>query len=214
MHVHIMPNRGSSPTNLLRESYREGASVRKRTLANLSGLSMAQVAAIRAVRRGVEICPVAPCVEITATGTHGHVEAVVAATQRLGFAALIASKPCRERDLVAAMEASRIPAPAAKWATTHWWHTTTLAEDFGVTEASEDYLYDVMDWLPKRQDAMQKKLAMRHMSAGGLLLYDLSSSYFEGSTRPLAKRGTRPVSYRRSPMRGAVPLPCRCTRAM
>ena len=61
---------------------------------------------------------------------------------------------------------------------------------------------------------MQKKLAMRHMSAGGLLLYDLSSSYFEGSTGPLAKRGTRPVSYRRSPMRGAVPLPCRCTRAM
>ena len=203
MHIHIVPNRGSSPTVLLRESYREGASVRKRTLANLSGLPMAQVEAIRSVLRGVAICPVAQCFEITATRAHGHVEAVAAAMQRLGFASLIASKPCRERDLVAAMVASRILAPAAKLATTRWWHTTTLAEDFGVTDASEDDLYDAMDWLLKRQDAIQKKLATRHLSAGGLVLYDLSSSYFEGSTCSLArlgysrdgKRGTLQVNY-------------------
>ena len=203
MHIHIVPNRGASPTVLLRESYREGASVRKRTLANLSGLPMAQVEAIRSVLRGVAICPVAQCFEITATRAHGHVEAVAAAMQRLGFASLIASKPCRERDLVAAMVASRILAPAAKLATTRWWHTTTLAEDFGVTDASEDDLYDAMDWLLKRQDAIQKKLATRHLSAGGLVLYDLSSSYFEGSTCPLArlgysrdgKRGTLQVNY-------------------
>ena len=203
MHIHIVPNRGASPTVLLRESYREGASVRKRTLANLSGLPMAQVEAIRSVLRGVAICPVAQCFEITATRAHGHVEAVAAAMQRLGFASLIASKPCRERDLVAAMVASRILAPATKLATTRWWHTTTLAEDFDVADAREDDLYDAMDWLLKRQDAIQKKLATRHLSAGGLVLYDLSSSYFEGSTCPLAKlgysrdgkRGTLQVNY-------------------
>ena len=203
MHIHIVPNRGSPPTVLLRESFREGASVRKRTLANLSSLPMAQIEAIRAVLRGVEICPVAQCFEIMATRAHGHVQAVAAAMQRLGFASLIASKPCRERERVLAMVASRILAPSTKLATTRWWHTTTLAEDFGVVDASEDHLYDAMDWLLKRQDAIQKKLATRHLGAGGLVLYDLSSSYFEGSTCPLAKlgysrdgkRGTLQVNY-------------------
>ena len=203
MHIHIVPNRGSPPTVLLRESFREGASVRKRTLANLSSLPMAQIEAIRSVLLGVEVCPVAQCFEITATRAHGHVQAVAAAMQRLGFASLIASKPCRARDLVLAMVASRILAPATKLATTRWWHTTTLAEDFSVADASEDDLYAAMDWLLTRQDAIQKKLAARHLSTGGLVLYDLSSSYFEGLTCPLAKlgysrdgkRGTLQVNY-------------------
>ena len=203
MHIHIVPNRGSPPTVLLRESFREGASVRKRTLANLSSLPMAQIEAIRSVLLGVEVCPVAQCFEITATRAHGHVQAVAAAMQRLGFASLIASKPCRERDLVLAMVASRILAPATKLATTRWWHTTTLAEDFRVADASEDDLYAAMDWLLTRQNTIQKKLATRHLSAGGLVLYDLSSSYFEGTTCPLAKlgysrdgkRGTLQVNY-------------------
>jgi len=203
MHIHIVPNRGAPPTVLLRESFREGASVRKRTLANLSSLPMAQIEAIRSVLLGVEVCPVAQCFEITATRAHGHVQAVAAAMQRLGFASLIASKPCRARNLVLAMVASRILAPATKLATTRWWHTTTLAEDFSVADASEDDLYAAMDWLLTRQDAIQKKLATRHLSAGGLVLYDLSSSYFEGLTCPLAKlgysrdgkRGTLQVNY-------------------
>ena len=203
MHIHIVPNRGAPPTVLLRESFREGASVRKRTLANLSSLPMAQIEAIRSVLLGVEVCPVAQCFEITATRAHGHVQAVAAAMQRLGFASLIASKPCRARDLVLAMVASRILAPATKLATTRWWHTTTLAEDFSVADASEDDLYAAMDWLLTRQDAIQKKLATRHLSTGGLVLYDLSSSYFEGLTCPLAKlgysrdgkRGTLQVNY-------------------
>ena len=87
------------------------------------------------------------------------------------------------------MVASRIVAPHTKLATTRWWHTTTLAEDFGVTGADEDDLYAAMDWLLARQDAIQKKLAARHLSEGGLVLYDLSSSYFEGSCCPLAKLG-------------------------
>jgi hypothetical protein len=189
MHIHVVPNRGSPPTVLLRESYREGSKVGKRTLANLSSLSAAQIEAIRAALRGEALQPVAHSFEITASRSHGHVQAVGQAMQRLALASLFASKPCRERDRVLAMVASRIVAPHTKLATTRWWHTTTLAEDFGVADADEDDLYAAMDWLLERQGAIQKKLAARHLSAGGLVLYDLSSSYFEGSTCPLAKLG-------------------------
>ena len=189
MHIHIVPNRGSPPTVLLRESFREGAKVGKRTLANLSALPAAQVEAIRAVLRGEELRPLAHSLEITASRAHGHVQAVSATMQRLALAGLLGSKPSREPDLVLAMVASRIIAPHTKLATTRQWHTTTLAEDFGVADANEDDLYAAMDWLLERQDTIQKKLAARHLSAGGLVLYDLSSSYFEGSCCPLARRG-------------------------
>lgn len=187
MHIHIVPNRGSPPTVLLRESYREGAKVRKRTLANLSSLSAAQIEAIRAVLAGQAVQPSARSLEITSSRAHGHVQAVTLAMQSLGFASLLGAKLSRE--LVLAMVAARIVAPHTKLATTRWWHTTTLASDFGVAEANEDDLYAAMDWLLARQDAIQKKLAARHLSDGGLVLYDLSSSYFEGTTCPLAKLG-------------------------
>jgi transposase len=189
MHIHIVPNRGSPPTVLLRESYREGEKVRKRTLANLSSLSAAQIEAIRATLRGATLPPAAAGLEITTSRAHGHVQAVALALQRLGFAALLATKSCRARALVLAMVAARIVAPHTKLATTRWWHTTTLAADFGVADASEDDLYAAMDWLLTRQGAIQKKLAARHLRTGSLVLYDLSSSYFEGSCCPLAKRG-------------------------
>jgi len=189
MHIHIVPNRGSPPTVLLRESFREGSKVGKRTLANLSSLSAAQIEAIRAALRGEALAPVAQCFEISASRSHGQVQAVALALQQLGLASVIASKACRERDLVLAMVASRILAPHTKLATTRWWHTTTLAEDFAVAQASEDDLYAAMDWLLARQDTIQKKLAVRHLSQGSLVLYDLSSSYFEGSCCPLAKLG-------------------------
>ena len=175
-------------THLLRRSYREGGSVKNETLGNLSHLPDALVEIIRRSLRGETFVPL-QAFEIVRSRAHGHVEAVATAMQRLGFASLIASKPCRERDLVLAMVASRIVAPQTKLATTRWWHTTTLAEDFAVTDAGEDDLYAAMDWLLQRQDIIQKKLAARHLSAGGLVLYDLSSSYFEGTTCPLAKRG-------------------------
>jgi len=117
------------------------------------------------------------------------VQAVAAAMQRLGFASLLGSKPSRERELVLAMVAARIVAPHTKLATTRWWHTCTLAADFAVVDANEDDLYAAMDWLLARQDTIQKKLAARHLHEGGLVLYDLSSSYFEGTTCPLAKLG-------------------------
>ena len=203
MHINIVPNRGSSPTVLLRESYREGAKVCKRTLANLSALSAAQVQMIRASLRGDVLQPIDQTFEITASPAHGHVQAVSLAMQRLGFASLLAAKPCPERDLVAAMVASRIVCPATKLATTRLWHTSTLAQEFGVTDATEDDLYAAMDWLLAGQDRIQKKLAARHLKEDALVLYDLSSSYFEGSHCPLArlgysrdgKRGTLQVNY-------------------
>jgi len=203
MHINIVPNRGSSPTVLLRESYREGAKVCKRTLANLSALSAAQVQMIRSTLRGDVLQPIDQTFEITASAAHGHVQAVWQAMQRLGFASLLASKPCPDRDLVAAMVASRIICPATKLATTRLWHTSTLAHEFGVTDATEDDLYAAMDWLLAGQDRIQEKLAARHLQEDALVLYDLSSSYFEGSHCPLAKlgysrdgkRGTLQVNY-------------------
>ena len=176
-------------THLLRRSYREGGSVKNETLGNLSHLPDALVDIIRRSLQGETFVPLAQTFEISRSRAHGHVQAVATAMQRLDFASLIAAKPCRERDLVLAMVASRIVAPQTKLATTRWWHTTTLAEDFGVAEANEDDLYAVMDWLLARQGSIEKKLAARHLSAGALVLYDLSSSYFEGTTCPLAKRG-------------------------
>jgi len=193
MHIHIVPNRGSPPTVLLRESYREGAKVLKRTLANLSSLSSAQIGAIRATLRGEALVPLAQSsaqsFEAIASPSHGHVQAVALVFQRVGFASLLASKSCRERDLVLAMVTARILAPHTKLATTRWWHTTTLPEEFGVVDADEDDLYAAMDWLLAHQNRIQKKLAARHLSEGGLVLYDLSSSYFEGTCCPLAKLG-------------------------
>ena len=198
MHIHIVPSRGSTPTVLLRESYREGSKVGKRTLANLSSLSAAQIEAMRAALRGEAVAPLAQAFEITASRSHGHVQAVALTMQRLGLAALLGA-PCGARDRVLAMVAARIVAPHTKLATTRWWHTTTLAEDFGVVEADEDDLYAAMDWLLARQGAIQKRLAARHLREGGLVLYDLSSSYFEGSCCPLAKLG-----YSRDGRRGML----------
>ena len=176
-------------THLLRRSYREGGKVKNETLGNLSHLPDALVEIIRRSLQGETFVPLTQTFEITRSRAHGHVQAVATTMQRLGFASLIAAKPCRERDLVMAMVASRIVAPQTKLATTRWWHTTTLADDFAVSDASENDLYAAMDWLLQRQSTIEKKLAARHLSAGGLVLYDLSSSYFEGSTCPLAKRG-------------------------
>jgi len=189
MHIDAVPNRGSRPTYLLRESYREGKTVRKRTLANLSALSDDQIAAIRAVLAGANVQPVEALFETVCSRLHGHVQAVRVAMQRLGFEQLIASRPSVERDRVCALVAARILWPASKLATTRWWHTTTLAQQFGVEHAGEDDLYAAMDWLLARQGRIQKKLAARHLQEGGLALYDLSSSYFEGSCCALGRIG-------------------------
>lgn len=189
MHIDAVPNRTSRPTYLLRESYREGQRVRKRTLANLSALSDEQIEAIRAVLSGVAVRPVEELFETVRSRPHGHVQAVRVAMQRLDFERLIGSRRSVERDLVCAMVAARILAPHSKLGTTRWWHTTTVPEEFGVGEAQEDDLYRAMDWLLERQGRIEQKLAARHLEQGALALYDLSSSYFEGQCCPLAKIG-------------------------
>jgi transposase len=189
MHIDAVPNRTSRPTYLLRESYREGKRVRKRTLANLSGLSDEQIETIRAVLAGVAVRPVEELFETVRSRPHGHVQAVRVAMQRLDFERLIASRTSVEREAVCALVAARILAPHSKLATTRWWHTTTVPEEFGVEQIDEDDLYEAMDWLLERQGRIQQKLAARHLQQGALALYDLSSSYFEGQCCPLAKIG-------------------------
>jgi transposase len=190
-------------THLLRRSYREDGKVKNETLGNLSHLPDSVIDLIRRSLQGETFVPAGEAFEISSSRAHGHVQAVWLAMQRLGFASLLATKPCPERDLVQAMVASRIVCPATKLATTRLWHTSTLAEEFGVADASEDDLYAAMDWLLAAQDRIQKKLAARHLRDDSLVLYDLSSSYFEGSCCPLAKlgysrdgkRGTLQVNY-------------------
>ena len=199
MHIDIVPNRHSPPAVLLRESYREGAKVRKRTLANLSALSAAQIDAIRRTLRGEPLVPLADVFEIVHSRQHGHVQAIRTAMAQLGFAALIASRPSRERDLIVAMVMARLIKPTSKLAATRWWHTTTLPALCRVADAEADDLYAALDWLLTRQPHIEKKLATRHLTQGGFVLYDLSSSYFEGTTCPLAARG-----YNRDGKRGKL----------
>jgi hypothetical protein len=189
MHIDVVPNRNSRPAYLLRESYRDGNKVKKRTIANLSSLSEEQIIAFRAILSGQKLTAVDALFEIKDSRPHGHVDAVTVAMTRLQIPTLLSARPCRERDLVCAMIVARIVAPHTKLATTRWWQTTTLAEDFRVADATEDELYAAMDWLLNRQDKIQKKLAARHLAQGSLVLYDLSSSYFEGKTCPLAQLG-------------------------
>jgi transposase len=204
MHIDTIPNRNSRPAYLLRESVREGKHVRKRTLANLSSLPIEQIEAIRRILKGERLGPVEDTLEVVHSRAHGHVEAVRTAMKRLGFDKLIDARPARERDLVVAMVAERILAPeASKLGMTRAFTDTTLGEDLGVADAHEDELYAAMDWLVERQEAIEKRLARRHLKSGGLVLFDLTSSYFEGVTCPLAKigysrdgkRGTLQVNY-------------------
>jgi DDE family transposase len=142
------------------------------------------------VLKGEQLAPAGGGLDCIRSLPHGHVEAVRIAMRRLGFEKLIDSKASRERDLVVAMVAGRIVAPeASKLAMTHTLADTTLAEDLGVADAHEDELYAAMDWLIERQDKIERRLAKRHLKEGGLVLFDLTSSSFEGVTCPLAKIG-------------------------
>lgn len=191
MFIATIPNRNSPPAILLREGYRQDGKVKTRTLANLSKLPPEAIEVLRRVLKGEKLVSADEAFEIVEDGSpaHGHVEAVITAMRQLGFERLINSRPSRQRNLIVAMVAARILEPQSKLATTRWWPETTLAEMFGVDDADEDELYEVMDWLLERQPYIEKKLAARHLEKGGLALYDLTSSYFEGVTCPLAERG-------------------------
>lgn len=189
MYIAEVPNRNSPPAFLLRESYREGGKVKSRTLANLSKLPPEAIEALRRVLKGETLVPAHEVFSIVASYHHGHVEAVLLAMKKLGFARLLASRPSRERDLVQAMVVAQILRPDSKLAFTRWWHTTSLPSSLRVADASEDDLYNAMDWLLGHQGNIERRLAKRHLEDGALALYDLSSSYFEGTTCPLAALG-------------------------
>ena len=176
-------------THLLRRSYREGEKVKNETVGNLSHLPEPLIEVIRRALRGETFVPVGERLQVVRSLPHGHVQAIRMAMQRLGFESLIASRESPERERVCAMVAARVLSPHTKLATTRWWGTTTLAEEYGVAEADENDLYAAMDWLLERQGAIEKKLAARHLKEGSLALYDLSSNYFEGTHCPLAKIG-------------------------
>ena len=189
MYIDIVPNRKSPPAILLRESIRQGKKIVKRTLANLSSLSIDQAQAIRRILKGEKLVEPEKHFTILNSRPHGHAEAVLLTIRRLGLDKLIFSRRCKERDLVIAMIASRILCPQSKLAFTRDLENTTLGEALGVEGADEDDLYGAMDWLYKRQDGIEKRLAANHLQEGGQVLYDLSSSYFEGRKCPLAARG-------------------------
>jgi transposase len=186
MYIETVPNRKSPPATLLREGWREGKKTRKRTLANISDWPKHKIETLRRLLRDELLVSPDDLFRTERTLPHGHVEVILAMIRKLGLESMISSKPCRERDLVVAMIAERLIHPCSKLATTREWHTTTLAEELEVQDADEDDLYAAMDWLLGRKQRIEKKLAQRHLSDGCTVLYDVSSSYYEGRTCPLA----------------------------
>jgi transposase len=189
LRVDTIPNRKSKPTVLLREHRREGTKIRKITLFNLTHWEPAQVEALRLSLAGKTLVPIEEALSFPRSLPHGHVEAILAAVGRLGLERLLDSRPSRQRDLVVAMIADRLIHSASKLATTRLWRDSTLADQLGVADADEDELYDALDWLLERQERIEKKLAKRHLKEGDLVLYDVSSSYYEGHTCPLVAFG-------------------------
>ena len=194
MYVARVPNRGSPPAILLRESYREDGKVKNRTLANLSRWPEERVDALARVLKGLPArVDLAEAFEITRSLPHGHVAAVLGTARRLGLEALIDPAPSRKRDLVTAMLVAQVTAPSSKLACARGLRAETAASSLGqvlgVPGADEDDLYQAMDWVLARQDAIEAALAARHLCDGTLVLYDVSSAAFEGHTCPLGKIG-------------------------
>jgi len=189
MYIDVVPNRNSPPAVLLREAWRKGRKTCKRTLANLSDWPKEKIETFRRLLRDEPLVSPLDLFATQKTLPHGHVQAVREMIAKLELDRLISAQHCRERDLVVAMIVQRLIAPCSKLATTRRWHTTTLADELGVAEATENDLYEAMDWLLERQERIEKKLAARHLSEGGLVLYDVSSSFYEGRTCPLAQFG-------------------------
>lgn len=194
MYIDVVPNRDSPPCVLLRESYREGGKVCKRTLANLSKLPAEAVEGLRALLKGGAVVEdFSSSFEIVQTRPYGHVAAVLGFLHQLGLDRLISAKPCRERDLVVAMIVARILDPSSKLATARGLgdeaQLSALVEELGLVGVDQRKLYAAMDWLYLRQGAIEQGLASRHLRDGSLVLYDLTSTYFEGRCCPLAQLG-------------------------
>jgi hypothetical protein len=202
MYVATIPNRSSPPAILLRESYRAAGKVKSRTLANLTGWPAARIAALRRVLADEPLgLPASATLggagagvfEIQRSLPHGHVAAVLGTLRGLGLERLLAAKRSAARDVVVALIVARVIDPRSKLATARGLGAETaftrLGEALNLTAASEDDLYAAMDWLLPRQAALEQALAARHLGAPTLVLYDVTSVYFEGRTCPLAHFG-------------------------
>ena len=176
-------------SRLLRRSFRKpDGKVGKETLANLSALPPAAVDAVEAVLKGKTLIDAGAALEISRSRPHGHVALAHAAAAQLGLPGLL-GPACRERDLACALIVSRVAAPKTKLATLAWWDDVTLGPDLGITDVPRDRVCEAMDWLLGQQDDIEAELARRHLSAGGIAMFDLSSSRVEGTHCELAARG-------------------------
>src|SRR6266700_3549158 len=175
-------------THLLRRSFRVGGKGKKETLANLSALPDSAIAALKASLSGSVLVDAGDVFEIERSLPHGHVAAAHVMAARLGLKNLL-GPDCSERDLAYGLIIARAVAPASKLATARWWADTTLGADLGISGATSDEVYAAMDWLLSRQDAIEKKLAARHLQRAGLALFDLSSAWLEGRSCPLGAFG-------------------------
>jgi transposase len=192
MHVSTTKRRSGDreyTATLLRRSYREGGKVKKETLANLSYLPPEAIEAIRRVLAGETLTSVEDAFEIERALPAGHVNAALVMSRRLGLAELLDRAPSRQRDLCMAMIVSRVISPGSKLSTVRTLGQSTLASELGVEGVDEDELYEAMDWLSERQDRIEDRLGRRHLRDGEMVLYDVSSSYFEGRSCPLGKLG-------------------------
>ena len=194
MHVDIVPNRGSPPAVLLRESYRENGKTRKRTLANLSTWPMSRVEQLRAVLRGEALLPASEAIEVVRSLPHGHVLAALGTARRIELDALLPRRaPQRRRDLALALIITRLLEPAAKLATARMLDANSachsLGEMLGLGRVSAKELYATLDWLESEQRFIETTLARRHLKDGALLLYDVTSIYLEGRCCELAQHG-------------------------
>jgi transposase len=196
MYVATVPNRNSPPAILLRESYRENGKVKTRTLANITHLDSHQIEALRLALAGslpAVGSPLPDSFRISRSLPHGHVAAVLGCLRHLQLDSILDPVPGRQRDLVIAMIVARIIEPASKLATARGLHSDTLQNSLGellrLDSADENELYQAMDWLLPQQSRIEQELAKRQLSNGGLVLYDLTSTYFEGRHCPLGKLG-------------------------
>jgi len=200
MYVDIVPNRKSPPAILIREGWREGGKVKKRTVANISHWPMDKVLNLRAVLKGETLVHPEDWFECSRSLPHGHVDVVLQMMRKLKMPQLIAPRNSAMRSRVLALIAQRILKPASKLASSQLWQDTTLASELKIQAATCDDLYSAMDWLLQRQPNIEQKLAKRHLAEGELALYDISSSYYEGKHCSLAKYGYRRDGKRRRPI--------------
>jgi hypothetical protein len=194
MYIEAVPNRNSPPAVLLRETYRQNGKICKRTLCNLSNWPTAHVEGLRGVLRGGTVIPAGhDAFTVTRSLPHGHVAAALGTARKIGLDRLLGPDGNRCRDLVLALLVGRILEPTSKLAAARALSPATaassLGEVLGLGEVDDDELYAALDWLLERQPAIETMLARRHLTTSTLVLYDVSSSYMEGSCCPLAKRG-------------------------